>query len=473
MPERVTPSTVAYVLKGYPRLSETFIASEIHRLEQHGIKLKLFVIKPADETVRQPVTERIAAIPHYLPDAGSVSALPFTQWLMTYGVTFLPALRRVLAARPALLLRAAIFALRQAIRTRRSFWAWPRKVYAKEFFQAVALTDRLLDAPEVRHLHAHFCHGATTVAWMAAMMTGLPFSFTAHAKDIYTEALNPAGFLRRKLLAARFAVTCTEANRQYLQTLAPAAVVRRIYHGVNADFARLLTEAALQMPTPSAHPLRLLAVGRLVEKKGFDIFIEACHVLRQRNLAFTAVIAGEDGEHGPDIRQRVVTLGLTPYIQFRGPLRQDELFAEYQRASLFCLPCRVLNDGDRDGIPNVLMEAMACGVPVVTTNISGIPELITNDVNGLLVPPEDATALADAILRVHSDAALAKRLAAAARTTISEQFDGDHLVTQLAALFRQVIGGTSLQDCQYGREESGNQRLPDFDSTSPLPRQLS
>ena len=117
-------------------------------------------------------------------------------------------------------------------------------MYFKEFFQAVALADRVLDAPDVRHLHAHFAHGATTVAWLAAMITGLPFSFTAHATDIYREAVNPAGLLRRKLAAARFVVTCTQANRAYLKERAGATVVHCIYHGLNADFLTLLEDAA-------------------------------------------------------------------------------------------------------------------------------------------------------------------------------------------------------------------------------------
>lgn len=436
-----TTGTIAYVLKGYPRLSETFIASEIYRLEQQEVALRLFVIKPADEKISQPIVEQIQAKPQYLPDAGSVSETPFLRWLVTYGRAFLPALRRVVAAYPTGALRAAAFAFAQSVRARRSFWACPRKVYAKEFLQAVALADGLLTAPDIRHLHAHFCHGATTVTWMAAMITGLSFSFTAHAKDIYSESLNPAGLLRRKLLAARFAVTCTEANRLHLQKLAPEANVYRIYHGVNADFTRFVARTVPEKSVVVDRPLRLLAVGRLVEKKGFDIFVEACGVLQQQNTPFSAVIAGENGEHGDFIRQRIATLGLTSCVRFLGPLRQDALFAEYQRASLFCLPCRVLDDGDRDGIPNVLMEAMACGVPVVTTNISGIPELITDSVNGLLIPPENPSALAAAILRLHCDPQFATRLATTAQATIREHFDGDTLAHQLALLFRHITDG--------------------------------
>jgi glycosyltransferase involved in cell wall biosynthesis len=280
---------------------------------------------------------------------------------------------------------------------------------------------------------------------MAAMLTDLRFSFTAHAKDIYSAALNPSGLLPRKLLAARFAVTCTEANRRYLQDLAPDATIYRIYHGVNVDFTRFLADPVALSPRPAESDLRLLSVGRLVEKKGFDIFVEACHRLQQQHIAFTATIVGEDGNHGNAIRQQVAALGLSSVVRFTGPLRQDQLFAEYQRASLFCLPCRVLDDGDRDGIPNVLLEAMACGLPVITTNISGIPELVTDTVDGLLIPPEDPGALAEAILRLHHDPVQAHRLAARGKKTACEQFDGDQQAAQLAALFQHVCYEDNIQ----------------------------
>jgi glycosyltransferase involved in cell wall biosynthesis len=462
--------SIAYVLKGYPRLSETFIASEMYRLEQQGVPLRLFVIKPADENIRQPIVERIQVTPEYLPDAGSVSDIPFPQWLKTYGVRFFPALRRILALRLAGVVRAAAFAVAQAVRARRSLWVWPRKVYAKEFFQAVALADRLLATPNVRHLHAHFCHGATTVTWMASMMTGLPFSFTAHAKDIYSASLNPAGLLHRKLLAARFAVTCTEANREHLRAIAPTANVYRIYHGVNVDFTQLVKEHHAENDSVVDTPLRLLAVGRLVEKKGFDTFVEACGLLHQQNIRFSAVIAGENGEHGDIVRRRVEALGLTSRVTFLGPLRQDQLFREYRRASLFCLPCRVLDDGDRDGIPNVLMEAMACAVPVIATTISGIPELITDSVNGLLIPPEDPVALAAAMLRLHRDPWLARRLANAGQATIHEHFDGDILARQLVQLFRHGVTGKPYR----GADPQALRRSEEpMQPTSVLPRHLS
>jgi glycosyltransferase involved in cell wall biosynthesis len=433
---------VAYVLKGYPRMSEMFIASEVYRLEQLGVPLRLYVIKPADETQRHGIVARIKSRPDYLPATTSLTKTPLRRWLAAHLKDFLPSLRTVARRRPAGLLRAANAAFTQAVRARRSFWSWPRKVYLKEFLQAAAVADRVMGAGNVRHLHAHFCHGATTVTWLASMMTGLPFSFTAHAKDIYCESLNPSGLLRRKMRAARFVVTCTDANREHLLSIEPRAHVHCVYHGLNAEFAELLCEsngaARPSMPNERKR-LRALGVGRLVEKKGFDVMVEACGILRRRDVPFEAVIVGEHGEHEAEIRRRIDALGLRDSVRLAGPMEQSRLYEEYKSAGVFCLPCRVLENGDRDGIPNVLMEAMACGLPVVTTPVSGIPEIIKDGVNGRLVPPDDPAALADALLGLDADPRLAESLSIEARATVRERFDGERFAAELAALFREVL----------------------------------
>lgn len=477
---------IAYVLKGYPRLSEMFITSEIFRLEQLGVRLRLHVIKPADEARGQGIVSRIEARPAYLPATTSLSATTLRRWLSLHLKDFMPALRRVARRRPLSVARAAFATLAQAVRARRRFWSPPRKVYFKEFLQAATVADRVLDDAEVRHIHAHFSHGATTVAWLASMMTGLPFSFTAHAKDIYCESLNPAGLLARKMRAARFVVTCTDANREHLFAVEPRATVHCVYHGLNAEFTGLLEQAALEQATreqaalnrtvaehlathpqsltmraplathtmtaagarltttnaptaPSpAPPLRALGVGRLVEKKGFDVLVEACGILRQQGVPVEALIVGESGAHEAEIRRRIAELDLGAHVRLAGPMEQARLYEEYQRAGAFCLPCRVLENGDRDGIPNVLVEAMACGVPVVTTPVCGIPEIVRDGVNGQLIPPDDPHALALALRRLANDPRFARRLACAGQETVRERFDGDRFAAQLAALFREV-----------------------------------
>jgi glycosyltransferase involved in cell wall biosynthesis len=428
---------VAYVLKGFPRMSEMFIASEVYRLEQLGVPLRLFVIKPADETRHHGLVGRIRTRPVYLPPTASLSATPLRRWLKAHLKEFVPGLRGVARRRPVGLLRAACAAFKQAVRARRDFRSWPRKVYLKEFLQAAVIADGVLGSPDVRHLHAHFCHGATTVTWLASLMTGLPFSFTAHAKDIYCESLNPAGLLRRKMRAARFVVTCTDANREHLLKIEPRAEVHCVYHGLNAEFAGLLDERTEERSRRGG--VRALGVGRLVRKKGFDVLVEACGILRRRRIPFEAVIVGEHGEHEVAIRDRINALGLGDSIRLTGPMNQSKLYEEYRRAGVFCLPCRVLDNGDRDGIPNVLMEAMACGLPVITTAVSGIPEIIKDGFNGRLIPPDDPVALADALLRLDRDPRLAQSLSREARATVREQFDGERFAAQLAELFREAV----------------------------------
>ena len=310
----------------------------------------------------------------------------------------------------------------------------PRKIYIKELIQAITLADRLNDAPDVRHLHAHFAHGTTTITWLAACITGLPFSFTGHARDIYAPELNPHGWLRRKLLAARFVVTCTEANVRHLRAIAPRATVHLVYHGLSADFTDLLARGD-DAPRRNGR-LRVLGVGRLVAKKGFDVLVDACAVLRERGVEFDALIVGQDDKDGEHLRRLIAALDLP--VALPGAMGPEQLLDEYRRAGALCMPCRLL-PSDRDGIPNVLVEAMAAGAPVVATAVSGIPELIEHEVNGLLVAPEDPEALADALLRLHDDPELTRRLTQAARATVEERFDGERLARGLADLFRQAV----------------------------------
>jgi glycosyltransferase involved in cell wall biosynthesis len=353
------------------------------------------------------------------------------RWLAVNLGVFRPALLRTLRRHPVGTLRAAGQAFAQAVRARRGFFATPRKIYLKELLLAADLADRLDAAGDVARLHAHFAHGTTTVTWLASTITGIPFSFTGHAKDIYTEDLNPARLLRRKMDAASFVVTCTEANRAHLESLGSSTPVHVVYHGLNADFATLVAQGVERVQPPR---VRLLAVGRLVRKKGLDTFVDACAVLQSRGVDFEAVIAGESGDHEAEVRARVAANGLQDRVGFLGPLTQEGLFEQYQRASVFALPCRVLEDGDRDGIPNVLMEAMACGVPVVTTGVSGITELVRDGENGLIVDPDRPNDLADALHRLIKDPGLAQEIGKQGRETIARSFDASATAARMAAL---------------------------------------
>ncbi len=417
-------AAVAYVMNGFPRLSETFIAHEIHQLERAGLALRLYVVKDEGEAQVHPVVGAIRAPLVYLPRATSLSGRDLLPWLRENLPAFAAAHARLLARHPLRYVGTLASALALTWRHR------PRKVFVKEFLQAGEIAAAVLREGDVGHLHGHFCHGVATITWFASRLSGIPFSFTAHAKDIYQAELNPGRLLERKLGAARFVATCTCANAQVLQARhARPEEVHTIYHGLDTDYF------SPAPPPPGDDAPLVLAVGRHVEKKGFDQLLEACALLQRQGVRLRCVIVGERGSATDALRAQIDRLGLAGTVALHGPVTQERLRETYRGAAVFALPCQVMEDGDRDGFPNVLAEAMAMGVPVVSTAISGIPEMIDDGVHGLLVPPRDAPALAAALRRVLTDDALHRRLARAGRERICERFDSRRTTLALRDLF--------------------------------------
>ena len=404
----VRPS-VAYVLQAFPRLSETYINSEIHRLEQAGLHLRLYATARAAGDRPAPAgrgPDARGAV--YLPAVTSVSGVSLTVASARPETVPRPTCAPAGAGREELgegltLEPEAVRALAVTLR--------PQKTVKGKLVEK-SQKDLLREARDVRHLHAHYAHGSTTVAWFASMITGLPFSFTAHAKDVYSEALNPAGLLRRKLLAARFAVTCTGANMQHLRSIAPEACVHLVYHGLNDDLRRLV-EGNADRPVRNG-TLRLLGVGRLVEKKGFDTFVEACAALRDR--------ASRSRRRSPVRRPTRAACPpahrgtrLEDAVRLVGPMSQ-ELLREYMRAPL-CLPCR---DRQRPGrIPNVPSRRWRAGRRRDHGNF-GDPGAGLRWRRRADRAPADARALADSMQRLHDDRARCAT-GAAARATVRER----------------------------------------------------
>ncbi|MDX2041489.1 MAG: glycosyltransferase family 4 protein [Acidobacteriota bacterium] len=414
---------IGYILKGYPRTSETFILNEIFWLEQSGLKLSIFSLKKPENEKPHRVISQIRANIIYLPEAPPGEETGLLASLKRNLPLFATSHRRLFWRRPLVYLRALAEAVSLALKYRRSN-------FIKQFLQAGFIALAVMESGRIRHLHAHFCHAATEVAMLASRLCGVPFSFTAHAKDIYRQDMNPGDLLPLKLRRARFAVTCTRANQSYLNRLRPAETpLPAIYHGL--DLARFV---------PSEHPVKpavplILSVGRLVEKKGFNFLIEACRLLKDRGCEFQCQIIGGAGTEQEKLKALIVSLKLEQTVTLLPAMTQEGLLAMYRQATVFALPCQVLADGDRDGIPNVLVEAMAMKLPVVSTPVSGIPELIENDVNGLLIPPQNSHSLAIALETLLNDVELRTRLGESARQTVCRHFDIQRNVLALKELF--------------------------------------
>jgi colanic acid/amylovoran biosynthesis glycosyltransferase len=285
---------------------------------------------------------------------------------------------------------------------------------AGDAVQAVRLAE-LVRERGIGHLHAHFASVATTVARLASLLSGVPYSFTAHAKDIYHESVEPED-LRRKLADAHHVVTVSDYNLAHLrETYGPDADrVHRVYNGLD------LTDATWS--DPADRPPLVVAVGRLVEKKGFDVLLDALALLHQRHPEVRAVIAG-DGALAGDLQAQRDRLGLQSVVDLPGPLPQTQVRDLLARAAVFAAPCVVGPDGNRDGLPTVLLEAMAAGAPAVSTDVTGIPEVVRDDETGLLVPQHDPVRLAEAIERLVTDRPLGSRLSRAARALVESSFD--------------------------------------------------
>ncbi|MDE8349357.1 MAG: glycosyltransferase [Acidocella sp.] len=425
------PGPVAYIMKRYPRLSETFILNEIRAMERLGTDLHIFSLLPPEPPPHHPLVAEVEAPLHVLPPPMGAKIARLARAHMA---TALAAPGRYAGT----LMQASLW----SVTSRSPLAVW------KHFIRAGFVADECR-RHEMVHIHAHFANTPTSVAHFASLMTGLPFSFTAHAKDLY---LTPRRIIARRVRAARFVATCTRYNAKYLEDISPGAAIRLIYHGIDLD----TFGAAAPQPAGQDRKLPLiLSVGRLVPKKGFVDLIAACAILRSAHIPFRLRIVGA-GPLKATLDAQIESLGLRDTVTLAGSMTQAGLVSLYRQADLFALAPRIEENGDRDGIPNVIAEAMACSVPVIATDVSGIPEMVRHEETGLLVPPRDAVALAGAIQRLLQDRELSARLTANGRALLEREFD---LWTTTRALHR-LIG---CQDC----EVPGGLVCPDEDKALP------
>jgi glycosyltransferase involved in cell wall biosynthesis len=406
-----TKKTVV-VLKGYPRLSETFIAQELLGLEKAGLSLEIVALRRPTDAHIHPVHREIKAAVRYLPE-----------YLHAEGLRVFHGLLRSLTYRgfyPAL--QAFLIDLSHD-RTRNRI---------RRFGQAMVLAAEWPEDAE--WLHAHFIHTPASVTAYASIITGIPWTCSAHAKDIWT---SPDWELTRKLAQARWVVTCTKTGFERLKELSRREKrVHLSYHGLDLQrFPQFKDGRAEFDGSVSENPVVIVSVGRAVEKKGYHILLNALALLRPK-LAFRFVHIG-GGEQLGSLKILCSSLGLDTYVEWKGALPQAEVLALYRKANIFALACRIADDGDRDGLPNVLVEACSQGLVCVSTYVSGVPELLTNDVNGLLVEPDHPQALADALERLIRDPNLRQRLGQAAEKSVRQQFDYHSSVHQLFDMFQQ------------------------------------
>lgn len=410
----IAPRRVAIVVKGWPRLSETFIAQEVLGLQRRGVDQVIISLRHPTDHARHGLLRDIRApvlyLPEYLHDEP----------------------RRVLAA-----LRAArrLPGWNQAVRAwRADLILDPTRNRVRRFGQAAVLAAELPD--RIAWIHAHFLHTPASVARYAALMTGLPWSFSAHAKDIWTSR---RWDLQRKLRSARWGVTCTADGYDYLAALTDQPErVALVYHGL--DFARF-PGTPPQRPLRDGHdpgdPVRLLSVGRAVEKKGFDIALSALAQL-PADLSWRWTHVG-GGALLPALRAQANRLGLSGRIEWQGAQPQETVIQQYADADLFLLPSRRAADGDRDGLPNVLMEAQVMGLVCVATRTAAIPELIIDGETGVLVPPNDPVTLAAALAGLIIAPHRRLTLAAAGTRRVHSHFGCDPGIDCLAGRFAAAL----------------------------------
>jgi glycosyltransferase involved in cell wall biosynthesis len=412
---------VAYLLLWFPEPSQTFVLDEVNTLVRLGLEVRVYTLYGPRPAARLAgLAEVLAPVRHL-------------------GITALPALVRDLgrAGRPwggqtgRFLRRVALRRWRTAETGGEALWA----ILAGVHLAGVMTTDG------IGHIHAPWATGPATAAWVAASLSGIPFSFSGRAHDLYP----PDGALADKLAAARFVRTNTRNNRRYLSERFPqlAGKVVNVYNGVS-----LTPPAGLRPPPPP--PFRLVALGRLVPKKGFPVLLAACRWLADQGLDFHLTLAG-DGPQGAELRRLTGRYGLSDRVSLPGAVPHRDVVRLLAESHLLVMPSIIAPSGDRDGIPNVILEALLCGVPVVATAVSGIPEVIRDGDTGWLAPPGDAEALGRSVLAALADPGEARRRAEAGRAFVIREFDSRKNYALLKALFE----GAALTPAESCRVQPG------------------
>jgi glycosyltransferase involved in cell wall biosynthesis len=399
---------VAIAMKGYPRLSETFIAQELLGLERLGLPFAIWSLRQPTDAARHlmhgQITAPVSYLPEYLRDDPARVAHGLLRALLHPGFwRLLPVFLRDLA--------------RDRTKNR-----------LRRFGQACVLAREL--QPTIRHLHVHYLHTPASAIRYAALIRGLSWSFSAHAKDIWT---TPDWEKREKIADAGWGVTCTRDGHTELVRLSDRPdKVTLVYHGL--DLGRFPTppDRPPRDGRDPADPVRFITIGRAVEKKGFDDLLAALALLPPGLHWRLTHIGG--GELLRTLQAQATSLGIADRIFWAGAQAQGAVIAALREADLFVLPSKQAGDGDRDGLPNVVMEAASQGLAVVATDFAGIPEFVRQGVEGLLVPPGDVAALAGALAELATAPERRLALGQAAFARLTDDFSAQAGLTRIHAM---------------------------------------
>jgi len=403
---------IGYITQSFPSLTTTFISREVSALREIEFNIVTFAVwKPNANSLSEESKGFVKNTHYVFPISWIKFITAHFYFLLTQPVKYSSTLAFVLTRRD------------ESIANRyRTFF---------HFCEAIYLA---LDAKRagIRHIHAHFTINAASIALIISRILDVSFSFTDH-NNFFTDQI----ILKEKLKESKFVISISEHSRDFLLQLLPEEKKLKdkfhiVHCGVSPeDFAPPTCRATNERPL-------IFSISQLAERKGYPVLVEACHILDQRGCDFQCVIAG-DGPQQPLLEQLIAKYQLQDKVQLIGKVFQEQLKSYLERADMFVLPCLVASNGDRDGVPVALMEAMAMEIPTISTYVSGIPELIEDHQSGLLVREKDAAALADAIQRLLEDAELRVQLGKNARQKIIQEFNIHRSGAQLGMLFDRYV----------------------------------
>jgi glycosyltransferase involved in cell wall biosynthesis len=401
---KVSEQIIAYIIGTYPFMTTTFIDREIFELKEQGLKIHIVAMRKPINIIKNQRLVELAKNLHYIIPAKIIFLLnAFFYFLITQPYIFSSTVSYLVT------------------RKHKNF-----RLRIKTFFHFIEgiLAAMHLNKMNIKQIHAHFADRSTTVALVASRFLKVPYSFTAHANDIY---VNPI-MLKEKIENAKFVTTCTKYNKQYLEKIY-GKKIELVYHGLDLNDFKNKKQDIIKKNQNS-----IISVGKLKEKKGFEYLIKACSLLKIQNIKFSCEIIGE-GPENKRLLKLIEELKLHKEIKLSGALQHKKVIEKLHSATVFVLPCIQAKNYDRDGIPNVILEAMANKLPVISTNFSGIPEVINNMDNGILVETRNEKKLAKSIKKILFNHQLIQQFSYNGRKTVEQKFDIKKNILPLIELF--------------------------------------